>query len=209
MKNSGQFTGILLVILIAGSTNLNAQRGMRGKMDSTRMQRPGREYYLGQKIDSSLICDSLLFRGMRHAYRPGTGKGYMHGREFVHAPRNRNMHGRGFAAGPMHGNRNGIPPMKAGMTGRGFGYEGRIGIPQFPGAGRVENLPSLNDKQKKEIIDLRQNQTTEMKKLREDMMARIQVLREEHRKNILNILTDEQKKQVETGTGDTKANALK
>jgi len=40
-------------------------------------------------------------------------------------------------------------------------------------------------------------------------MARIQVLREEHRKNILNILTDEQKKQVETGTGDTKANALK
>ena len=43
MKRTVLITGILLMLLLAGNTSLNAQQNMRVLRDSTRMDRPGRE----------------------------------------------------------------------------------------------------------------------------------------------------------------------
>jgi hypothetical protein len=72
----------------------------------------------------------------------------------------------------------------------------------LPGQRRlIERIPDLTDKQKKEIADIGQNQMNEMKKLREDMFTKMKSMRESNRNMILNLLTDEQKKYVESEAG--------
>jgi hypothetical protein len=186
MKTSVKPIMITIVLLIAGSSAINAQRGMGRMMhdtthmgmmmhDTTRMGRPGGEMNHMRNMNYP----------MQGQMCPGCGMGM------------------GQWAG--HGMR---PGMRPGM-GWGNGFRGGMGPGQFsrsdmnqrPGQARLENIPNLTDKQKKEIADLRQKQFEEVRKLREDSMAKMKALREDHRKKVMGLLTDEQKKYLENNTG--------
>jgi hypothetical protein len=69
-----------------------------------------------------------------------------------------------------------------------------------PGIRVMENIPNLTDKQKKDIADLRQRQKDEMQKLKGEMQKKMSDLRESHKTNVMNILSDEQKKWLEENT---------
>jgi hypothetical protein len=104
--------------------------------------------------------------------------------------------------GPMNGMRRGMRGGPGMMAGRGMGQMGAgpMGMnPMRPGMMMLERIPNLTDKQKKEIADLRQSQQAEMKKLQDEMASKMQTMREGHRKKVLNLLSDEQKKAIESG----------
>lgn len=61
-----------------------------------------------------------------------------------------------------------------------------------------ESLPNVTEKQKKDMADLQLKQQDEMKKLREETSAKMQSLRDSHKKAMENLLTDEQKKFLES-----------
>lgn len=85
--------------------------------------------------------------------------------------------------------------------GRGYGPMQRdsISYRHYGMAGMIlGSIPNVTEAQKKQITDLMTSQQAEMKKLREEMQTKMQALRETHRKSVLNILTDEQKKFVES-----------
>jgi hypothetical protein len=69
------------------------------------------------------------------------------------------------------------------------------------GAGRrmLESIPNVTENQKKLIEDLTKKHIDEMKKIREEMFSKMQSQMDSHRKDILSILTDEQKKFIESG----------
>ena len=212
MKSFVKLMGMLLLLLIAGNGSLNAQRGMRGMMDTTRMNRPGTDFRqmrgMGHGADSLRMremrkgSDSMHMRGMmpgmgmRPSARLGMkGMGHMDRMgQFMlpgtmHGMRGhmwqRPMYGmRGnYWMAPMYGMRGmGMEPMAMDRMGRGQMGPGRI----------IDNIPNLTDKQKKDIADLRLKQQDEMKKMRDS-----------NRTKILNLLTDEQKKFVESKTGST------
>jgi hypothetical protein len=95
-------------------------------------------------------------------------------------------------------------------AGMGFRPGGRGGFnQQSPGLARLENLPGITDKQKKDIIDLRFKQMAEMEKFRVDMQSKIQVMKEEQRKKLLELLTEDQKNLIEAGPQKPNANAPK
>ena len=81
-----------------------------------------------------------------------------------------------------------------------YGWSGDSTIRRSPGMRMLDRIPGLTDNQKKEIADLRQKQADEMQKLRSDMQQKIKEMRDSHRKNILNILNDDQKKWLEENT---------
>jgi len=179
MKRTGKITGIVLVIMMVFSINISAQGRGMRAGDFSHMQGYGRGYGFKQSNDSLRHSDPLALR---------------------RGPVNRNMRG----MGPMH----------QGMPGMGFGPEGRgrFNSPasgQVPGLGRLENLPGITDKQKKDIIDLRYKQLAEMEKFRVDMQSKMQAMREEQRKKILELLTEEQKKLIEAVPQKPNANAPK
>ena len=71
------------------------------------------------------------------------------------------------------------------------------------GQGRrlLESIPNVTENQKKLIADLTKKHLDEMKKLREEMSSKMQSLMDSHKKDMLSILTDEQKKFIESGSG--------
>jgi hypothetical protein len=84
---------------------------------------------------------------------------------------------------------------------KGFGHMQRDSISgrQFGPAGMIlASIPNVTEAQKKQISDLMTEQRSEMTKLREEMQTKMQALRDSHRKSVLNVLTDEQKRFVET-----------
>jgi hypothetical protein len=96
--------------------------------------------------------------------------------------------------------------------GQGQGFRGQFGpgpdqrmmdnpgfAPPMRGMMRMNNIPNLTDKQKKEIADLRDQNMEEFRKFREDNLAKMQSMMDEHRKKMMNLLTDEQKKYLEGG----------
>jgi hypothetical protein len=199
MKSFGKLMGMLLLLLIAGNGSLNAQHGMRGMMDTTRMNRPGTDFRqmrgMGHGTDSLRMremrkgSDSMHMRGMRPGMgmRPSAklgmrGMGQYGMRGHMWQGPMYGMRGNYWMA-PMYGMRGmGMEPMAMDRMGRGQMGPGRI----------IDNIPNLTDKQKKDIADLRLKQQDEMKKMRDS-----------NRTKILNLLTDEQKKFVESKTGST------
>jgi Spy/CpxP family protein refolding chaperone len=92
--------------------------------------------------------------------------------------------------------------------GREFGPNRRDSIAgrQFgPGRMMLESIPNVTEKQKKEISDLMTKQREEMTKFRDEMQTKMKEMRESHRKSILSILTDEQKKFIEPAAPKTPA----
>jgi hypothetical protein len=187
MKRRIEMMGILLMLFLAGSGYLFAQRGMRGMMqDSARMDRMMRERIMRMPLMLH-NPDSMQMHGIK----PGMGPLWMNpgGRGWWQMPMYRMR--RGFVPGPMYGMRRGMgqvwleQPWRHGM---------RMDRPL------LDRIPDLTEKQKKEIAGLRQKQQDEMKKQREEMSAKIKNLRESHRAKIMNLLTDEQKKWLEENT---------
>jgi hypothetical protein len=95
------------------------------------------------------------------------------------------------------------------MQGYGMRHIGRPGdMMAFSGGGHgnnmrggqvmrtFDNIPNLTDKQKADIAKLRQDDQAKMQKLRESMQTEMKEARESHRKAMLNILTDDQKKWI-------------
>lgn len=116
------------------------------------------------------------------------------------------MHRFGMMHGMRQGNSRGGPWSGNFRQGPGPGFWGQFGQAMMnnPGFGpqmremmRMDNIPNLTDKQKKEIADLRNQHMEEMRKFWEDNAAKMQSMREEHRKKMMNLLTDEQKKFLE------------
>jgi hypothetical protein len=173
MKRVRTIIGLLLLLLIAGSGchNVRHERGMK---DSAKM--------IWMRIDQEMMGRRGQFMG--HSL----------------------LHGRLGSMG--QGMRNN---MMGGM-GHGMGYGMMRGMGQLPvdsigwtpmGTGRrmLESIPNVTENQKKQIEDLIKKQHDEMVKLREEMSAKMKNLRDSHRNDILNILTDEQKKYVQSGPG--------
>jgi hypothetical protein len=202
MKRSIKITGILLALSIVCSITISAQGRGRGPGNYSHMQGYGREFGFRHSNDSLKLNDSVAFRGMRPD------------RNFGDGPWNMPRGGRAFMPGPAQGNMKGMGPMHQGMPGMGFGPQGRGGFNppagrQTPGLGRLDNLPGITDKQKKEIIDLRYKQMAEIEKFRVDNQSKMKVMREEHRKKMLELLTEDQKKLLEAGPQKPNANAPK
>jgi hypothetical protein len=226
MKKSVLISGMLLMAYIAGNGTLEAQRGMMRGMDSTRMNRPGREMNFRQMGTPGQKGDSLSKNMMHKRFTPGYGNGTMQGMGPGRRPHSgMNQRGgfgmRDMGPGPQFGmnqrGRFGMRDMgpgsqfgmyprgdRFGMNEMGRGPQGRYGM-RPGGTGRyIGSIPNLTDKQKTDIASLRKQQQDEMKKLRDDFSGKMQTMREEHRKNLMGLLTDEQKKSLEPPSDNVK-----
>lgn len=175
MKRTLQFTGILLMLLLAGNMSLSAQRAMRGASDSTRMSH------------MRMVSDTLHRHGMGN--RAWTGPARMNQMQCFMDHRGMYGMGRGMRPYQGFGMRRGYGPMhKDSIARRQFG----------PGRMMLESIPNVTAAQKKEITDLMTKQREEMLKFRQEMQTKMQALRDSHRQSLLNILTPEQKKFIES-----------
>jgi hypothetical protein len=203
MKTTVKLTGILLMLMLAFNVSLNAQRGSRGMSDNTGMNRMRIASDTLHRQGMNLRRDSLRMRGM--------GPQQM-------GPGRMTPGGQFYARHPMYGMRNGMgrgPWMQRGMRDRMAagsigGMRRGMGNIDHNGWGpmntqrlMMESIPNVTEKQKQEIADLRIKQQDEMKMFREEMAAKMQTMRETHKKSLLNILTDEQKKFLESKQGNT------
>lgn len=161
MKNSGKITVMLLMILIAGSLQLSAQRGMREmRPDSTAINRM-------ERMQSS---------GM--AMRPGMGRMNMES-----TPPNALRHQRqGFNQPGMGGMRG------QGMGGRQFnpGMQGRspqiYNIPNLTDK-QKKDIADLRGKQQAEMEKLRIDMQSKMKELRDAHRTKVMsILNDEQKK---------------------------
>jgi hypothetical protein len=191
MKRAGQITGILLMLLLAGNTTLDAQRGNRGGMDTTRMNRPERGAgFIQGPNDQNFngrgqgpMAQNFRGRGQGPAYQNFRGRGQ--------GPMARM---RGPAGRQQFGLKNGNPPAPFGEPRKMQGGPGRDGI---------TNIPNLTEKQKTELADLKKEQQAEMKKFRDEMNTKMQSIREDHKKKMLGLLTEEQKKAIAGAPANT------
>jgi hypothetical protein len=175
MKRVGTIIGLLLLLLIAGS-GCHYARHDRGIKDSVKMIR----MRMGQKRmgRKGQFMEHFPMHGMRGGMGQGMRNGMMRGMG----------HGMGFGM----------------MRGMGQMPIDSIGwMPMGPGTRMLESIPNVTENQKKQIEDLIKKQQDEMKKLREEMSAKMKILMDSHRKNVLDILTDEQKKFIESRSGNT------
>ena len=177
MKRQVQLTGILLMLLVSCNMSLNAQRGMKHPADSTRMGH------------MRMVSDTLHRKSMSD--RPWSGPERMD--NMRHFRGNNNMYGMERGMRHDNGMRRGYGPMhRDSISGRQFGPAGMI----------LGSIPNVTEAQKKQITDLMTKNRSDMQKLRVEMQTKMQALRDSQRKNVLNILTDEQKKFVETREKD-------
>jgi hypothetical protein len=187
MRNIIKLSVIVLVLMTAGSLSLNAQKGKRGsKADTTMMpmHRMGRMPMAPGMSGQDSVRRGRMNRGPGSMWMPmmPPGMGHMWGMQ------------RPFS----HGWWPGMGMWGQGPWGRMWpGMSGEFGYAHGPGMAMLDRIPNLTDKQKKEISDLRQKQKEETEKLRSDVQKQMQDMRDSHRKAIMNVLTDEQKKWLE------------
>ena len=197
MKTTVKLTGILLMLMLVCNLSLNGQRGMQGMPDNTGMNRMRMTSDTLQRHARGMRPDTLRMRGMRPQMGPGRMApiGQFYGQHQMYGMRG----GMGMGPGMDRGMRGLMVPGPMGGMRRGMGNNDRNGWgPMNAGRLMMESIPNVTEKQKQEIADLRLKQQDEMKKFREEMVAKMQTMRETHRKNMLNILTDEQKKFLES-----------
>jgi hypothetical protein len=161
MKKVGITTGLLLLLLIAGS-GCRHERSERGSM----RQHPGMTH---MRMERNFPY-SRHMRGIRDHMASEDTYGRMRGMWYMD-------HGMGMMGGM------GRMPMDS-VGGMPFGAGRRM----------LGSIPNVTESQKKQIEDLMVKNQEEMKKLREEMSSKIKNLMDSHRKEVLNILTEEQKK---------------
>ncbi len=190
MKKLTKVMGILLLMVLAGNGSLNAQRGMRGMMqDSARMNR----MRMDMRHDTAAMRP--FRRGMGPMYHSQVWRGPM-GSGMGHMWMNPYMR-RGMGPawwGPM--GRGMDPGMRNRMRRDGMGINGNL----------PERIPNLTDDQKTAIEKIRADNQVEMKKLRDETSAKMKSMREKHRQTILDQLTPEQRKWVESNVPKQEGN---
>lgn len=160
MKKAGLMTGMLLMLLIAGSTSLKAQRVMREGMDSTRMIRHGRN------------MDFRHMRGME-SWRNNM-RGPIPGRRYGMNPDERfGMRG----PGQFPGYQMGMRPYKPGRN--------MIeAIPNLTDTQKNE-IAVLRKQQQNEMKKLREDFSGKMQTLREDHRKKLMSLLTDEQKKAL------------------------
>jgi hypothetical protein len=152
MKNSGKISGMLLMLFIAGSLSLNAQRGMRGmRPDSAGMNRMRMEQRQMHMMMQN--PDSLQMRGMRHGMAP------MH------------MNNMGQFMCPMCG----MGRQAAGYGRRAPGMRVMENIPNLTDKQKTE-IADLRQNQHDEMQKFRSEMQGKMKDMRETHKAKVMSL---------------------------------
>lgn len=180
MKRNFTAIGLVIVLLLSGTAcrHTGHDRDMRdsGKMIRMRMGQVFR-HHRGTPGMECMIGHGMRYRMMRRM-------------------------GRDMGFGMMRG-------MHPGM---GFGMMGGMGrmpmdsigwMPMAPEKRLLESIPNVTDNQKKQMEDIIKKRNDELKKLREETFSKMQGIVGAHRKEMLNILTDEQKKFIESERGNT------
>jgi len=159
MKNSGKIAGMLLMLFIAGSLSLNAQRGMRGmRPDSAMMNRM-------ERMQPSVMG---MHQGMGQMHMEATPPYAMrHQRQGFNQPGMRGMRGQGM-----------------GM--QGMGMQGRMpqiyNIPNLTDK-QKKDIADLRGKQQAEMEKLRIDMQSKMKELRDSHQEKVMsILNEEQKK---------------------------
>jgi hypothetical protein len=185
MKKSSTIIGLLLVILVAGNGCHNIRQDRRdikedGKISRMRMNQAFRHNR------SMADLHGRMFQGMRPGMMGAMGPGM------------------GMMKGMRPGMGNGMEGMR---RGRGMGMWRGMGsmpgdsaglMPMGPGRRMLESIPNVTENQKKQIAGLIKKHQDEMRKLQEEMSSKMKSLADAHKKDMLSILTEEQKKFVET-----------
>lgn len=186
MKTTVRIIMMMLALFMAGSCIMHAQRGMRGMItDSVRMGRPGDR--MMQMRHMNMPPDSMRMNMMgNHMKRMRIDDAMWH--VPMYPPHSRFGMRSGMAWNPGYRFR--------GSFGPGFFSPLEFG-PQALGLRRLETIPNLSDKQKKDIADLQQMHQSEMQKFREETAANMKSMRDAHMKKVMDLLTDEQKKYLE------------
>jgi hypothetical protein len=161
MKNSGRITGMLLMLFIASSFSLNAQRGMRG-------MRP----------DSAMMNRMERMQPSRMAMRPDMDRMNME----VTPPYAMRHQRQGFnqpGMGGMRGQGMGMHQSAPGMQGR---MPQIYNIPNLTDK-QKKDIADLRGKQQAEMEKLRIDMQTKMKELRDSHKAKvISILNDEQKK---------------------------
>ena len=196
MKRNSTIIGLLLVILIAGNGchNIRHESGDIKENGKTIRMRVGRMFRHNGAMPG---MHGRMFQGMRPGMMGamGPGMGMMRGMR----PGMRNGMG-GIRPGMGMGMRRGMGSMPGDSTGW---------MSMAPGRRMLESIPNVTENQKKQITELMTKHQDELKKLQEEMSSKMQSLMDSHKKDILNILTDEQKKYIESARGKSAANQKK
>ena len=176
MKRVGTITGLLLLLLLLTNGCNNERDGRRDINDSGRTTRIGQNFRQGRMMPG---IHGKMDQGIRNGMMRGMGQGINQGR--------------------MRGIR---PGMRSGLTGpmRRMPMDSIGWMPMGPGRRMLASIPNVTETQKKQISDLIKKHQDEMKKIREEMNVKMRDLRDSQKKDMLNILTDEQKKFIESGT---------
>ena len=188
MKKRNAIIGLLLVILVAGNGCHNIRHNRNEMRNSAKIERMGQNFRHYREMQG---MPGRMAQGMRPGMMGGMGPGM------------------GMMRGM--GRRGMMPGMGMGMM-RGFGrvpMDSTGWMPMGPGRMMMESIPNVTENQKKQITDLIKKHQDEMKKLREEMSSKFQSLIESNRKDMLNILTDEQKKFIESERGKSTPNPEK
>jgi hypothetical protein len=180
MKSSGRIMMLFLFLFMAGSLIINAQKGMIKDSDKMGMldDRMMHMKYMGIPCDSLKTNMRMNQMKMRRMHCP-----MCHAKHCLPCPRMGMHPGRAMRPGP--GFRDDRP-----FNRPGFG-------PMAPELKRLESIPDLTDKQKKEIAILKQGYRNEVQKFREETATKMKNMRDAHRKKLMDLLTDEQKKYLE------------
>lgn len=198
MKRSVTLIGVLLMLLMVGNGCRFINSGRKDKTEHSKMIKHNKKMEFRQMRGMN---------DMRGGMRMGQGRmvrgGEMMGRPPVNGMRkftpqgpNGRMRGNNWSM-PMDGMRRGMGPM---------GFDRQANRQMGPGR-LMANIPNLTDKQKKEIADLRLKQMDEMKKFRDESAAKMKSMSEANKAKMMNLLTDEQKKFIESRTGNNPSSA--
>jgi hypothetical protein len=115
-------------------------------------------------------------------------------------PGMRGMMSRGMRFGTMGGMHPGMGPGM--MRGMGRMPMDSIGFMPFgPGRRLLESIPNVTDNQKKQMEDIIKKRNDDLKKLREETFSKMKDIVAANRKEMLNVLTDDQKKFLESERG--------
>jgi hypothetical protein len=184
MRRFEKLAGMLLVLILACNVSITAQRGLRGTMDSTCINRMRMNY------------DTIHLHGRSEMMNPDRMKGMWHGSGNA----GMGKEGRLPYHRPMDGTRRNTANDALADVHWGKGGFGRRTFD--PGDYLLESIPNVTEKQKSDISILKQKQQEEMKKLRDDMSAKMQALRDSYQKSMMTIFTGDQKKFIESKLPD-------
>jgi hypothetical protein len=177
MKKIGIIVGALLIIIIIASGCQQARHQKREMKEFAAMNemRDGGGSSHGRRMwNMRGRMENGMRGGKMSDMGPGMGRDMMPGM------------GRGIGMGK------GMRQMRNDSVGR---------MPFGPGRRMLESIPNVTEDQKKQIGQLMKKNQEEMKKMGEEFASKMEAARESHRKEMLNILTPEQKKYFESEKG--------